>query len=128
MNLPRGILQWTDARDHASSNSPRWNLDALTTHHYNDAESQGRRAVDPTPEELQRAPKETKRPPSLRIATLNIIDARKSRLNAALRCMSQMNIDLGIFTETKLITDKYTKLCEGYQFVSTLADGKKGGV
>jgi exonuclease III len=66
--------------------------------------------------------------PSLKIATLNIMDARRTRLNAALRCMSQMNVDLGILTETKLSHDKYAKMAFGYAVVATKASATQGGV
>ena len=80
----------------------------------------------PTDKDLTRTNKT--RQPQLRIATLNIIDGRKNRLNAALRCMRQMNIDLGILTETKFNTDRYTKAAEGYKVVGTKAEDGKGGV
>ena len=47
----------------------------------------------------------------LKMATLNIQDGRRNRLNAALRCMKQMEIDLGVLTETKFQNDKFTKAC-----------------
>ena len=65
---------------------------------------------------------------SLRLATLNIIDGRRNRLNAALRCMKQMNVDIGLLTETKLSNDRYTKSAEGYRVEGTKADVGKGGV
>ena len=80
----------------------------------------------PTDKNLTRTNKTTK--PQLRIATLNIIDGRRNRLNAALRCMRGMNIDLGIITETKFNTDRYTKAAEGYKVVGTKAETGKGGV
>ena len=65
---------------------------------------------------------------SLRLATLNIIDGRRNRLNAALRCMKQMNVDIGLLTETKLSNDRYTKSAEGYRVEGTKADIGKGGI
>jgi Exonuclease III len=65
---------------------------------------------------------------SLTIATLNIINAGRSRLNAALRCMREMNVDLGILTETKLYHTKYSKACEGYVVKATVSERMKGGV
>ena len=70
-------------------------------------------------------------PPSesfLRLATLNITDARNARLNAAIRCMKEMRIDIGVLTETKLHHDRYTKSSDGYTVVATKADKSKGGV
>lgn len=65
---------------------------------------------------------------SLSIGTLNIINAGRSRLNAALRCMREMNMDLGILTETKLYHTKYSKSCEGYLVEATVSERMKGGV
>ena len=64
----------------------------------------------------------------MRLATLNITDARNARLNAALRCFNQMNIDVGILTETKLSGNRYTRCAEGYNVIATSVDEKKGGV
>ena len=66
--------------------------------------------------------------PSFRLATLNIMDGRRNRLNAAIRCMEQANIDVGLLTETKLSTDMYTKSAMGYTVSATKAVGMSGGV
>ena len=66
--------------------------------------------------------------PSFRLATLNITDGRKSRLNAAIRCMEQANVDVGLLTETKLSNDMYTKSAMGYTVSATKAVGMSGGV
>ena len=66
--------------------------------------------------------------PSLRLATLNITDARNARLNAAIRCMKEMRVDIGVLTETKLHHDRYTKSYDDYTVVATVADRRKGGV
>ena len=66
--------------------------------------------------------------PSFRLATLNITDGRKSRLNAAIRCMEQANVDVGLLTETKLSNDMYTKSAMGYTVSATKAVGMNGGV
>jgi len=50
-------------------------------------------------QEEERLPKEAPHP-CLRLMTLNIVDGRKNRLNAALRCCAQMNVDIGLLTET----------------------------
>ena len=65
--------------------------------------------------------------PLLHLATLNITDARNARLNAAIRCMKTMNIDVATLTETKLHHNKYTKSLDGYSVVATVADKRKGG-
>ena len=62
------------------------------------------------------------------LCLLNIMDGRKSRLNAAIRCMEQANIDVGLLTETKLSTDMYTKSTMGYTVSATKAVGMSGGV
>mmetsp|Transcript_5724 Transcript_5724/g.8521 ORF Transcript_5724/g.8521 Transcript_5724/m.8521 type:complete len:1130 (+) Transcript_5724:164-3553(+) len=64
----------------------------------------------------------------LRLLTLNIIDGRNSRLNQAIRCLKQMNVDIGILTETKLSNDMYTKSFLGYRVVATKMEGNTGGV
>ena len=65
---------------------------------------------------------------SLAIATLNIIDGRRWRLNAAVRCLAGMHIDLAVLTETKLSSDHYTKHCFGYNVIATESDVHSGGV
>lgn len=77
-------------------------------------------------EEEQR-PKEAPHP-CLRLMTLNIVDGRRNRLNAALRCCAQMNVDVGLLTETKFQNDKYTKGAEGYTVCGTNTTGNNGGV
>jgi len=50
-------------------------------------------------------------------------------LNMALRAMDQMNMDFGLFVETKLTHDKYTKDCCGYTVYATKAKSSfQGGV
>jgi len=66
--------------------------------------------------------------PSFHLATLKITDGRNSRLNAAIRCMEQANVDVGLLTETKLTTDKYTKSAMGYTVSATKVVGMNGGV
>jgi hypothetical protein len=66
--------------------------------------------------------------PTLKLGTLNIVDGRRNRLNAALRCMREMDVDIGLLTETKFATDKYTKYAEGYTVVGTQTNGRQGGV
>lgn len=66
--------------------------------------------------------------PTLKLGTLNIQDGRRNRLNAALRCMSLLEVDIGLLTETKFANDRYTKYAEGYTVVGTQTDGRQGGV
>ena len=65
---------------------------------------------------------------SLAIATLNIIDGRRWRLNAAVRFLAGMKIDLAVLTEMKLSSDHYTKHCFGYNVIATESDEHSGGV
>ena len=63
----------------------------------------------------------------LRMATFNIRDGRKSNLQIACRAMRGMNVDFGVFTETK-INGIYSKSADGYKVVATKARKGKGGV
>jgi hypothetical protein len=44
----------------------------------------------------------------IHLITLNIRNGTNSNLNVVLRAMHQMQIDLGILTETKIMNDMYT--------------------
>jgi len=82
----------------------------------------------PTGEEESIGSIPTETIPNFCLATLNITDGRRSRLNAAIRCMEQANVDVGLLTETKLRTDMYTKSAMGYTVLATKAVGMNGGV
>jgi len=63
------------------------------------------------------------------IATYNICSGRAGRLELALRAADQMNLDLGILTETKLTDGVYTRNSSGYQVTATDApSAHQGGV
>ena len=64
----------------------------------------------------------------LRLCSLNILDGRRNRLNAALRCIRQMNIDLAVFSETKFHNEYYTRCAEGYQVIGSQVGQETGGV
>lgn len=65
----------------------------------------------------------------LRCGTLNIISGGNSRLQQAIRCMRDMNMDFGILTETKLHNDFYAREADGYTINASKADSAhKGGV
>ena len=65
----------------------------------------------------------------LKLATLNIIDGRRNRLNAAIRCMSQMNVDIAVLTETKFHNNMFTKSFGGYTVDGTItSNGRTGGI
>lgn len=65
----------------------------------------------------------------LNICTYNIQHGGNARLEAAMRAIRQMNMDLGILTETKLVEGLHTTNCEGYEIISTKAKSQhQGGV
>ena len=65
----------------------------------------------------------------IRFGTYNIRNGRKGGLEAALRGMSQANMDLGILLETKLIYGVYTRGSAGYNVITTDAPSRhRGGV
>ena len=55
----------------------------------------------------------------IRFGTYNIRNGRDGGLKAALHGMSQANMDLGIFQETKLTDEIYTCGLAGYSVVAT---------
>ena len=65
----------------------------------------------------------------IRFGTYNIRNGRNRGLEAALRGMSQANMDLGILQETKLTDGIYTRGSAGYSFIATDAPSRhRGGV
>jgi hypothetical protein len=58
---------------------------------------------------------------SIRIATYNIRSGCEGRLEMALRVMNQMDVDIGILTETKLTDGIHMRQSSGYQVYTTLA-------
>ena len=65
----------------------------------------------------------------IKLATYNIRDGRNVRLEGALRAMKQMNVDLGILTETKFTDGVHTRFSSGYNVVATRARLRnQGGV
>ena len=66
---------------------------------------------------------------SIRFGTYNIRNGRNGGLEAALRGMSQANMDVGIFQETKLTDGIYTCGWTGYSVIATDAPSRHcGGV
>ena len=55
----------------------------------------------------------------IRFGTYNIRNGRNEGLESALRGVSQANMDLGIFQETKLIDGIYTRGSAMYSIVAT---------
>ena len=65
----------------------------------------------------------------IRFGTYNIINGRNGVLESALRGMSQANMNLGIFQETKVTDLIYTRMSAGYRVVTTEAPSQqRGGV
>ena len=55
----------------------------------------------------------------IRFGTYNICNGQNKGLEAALRGMSQDNMDLGILQETKLTDGIYTRGLAGYSVIAT---------
>ncbi len=65
----------------------------------------------------------------INICTFNIISGGNARLESAMRMMNQMNVDLGILTETKLVDGYHTRRTSGYDIITTEAKSQHiGGV
>ena len=60
----------------------------------------------------------------IRLGTYNIWNGRNGGLEAALRRMSQDNMDLGILKETKLTDGVYTRRAYGYSVIATDAPSR----
>ena len=58
--------------------------------------------------------------------TLNIQDGKNTRLNHALQCLSQMEVDIAMLTETKFMDEYYTQGFMGYKVVAMKAELHKG--
>jgi exonuclease III len=72
---------------------------------------------------------EKKKTKQIRIATYNIRNGRKGKLEGALRALEKMNIDIGILEETKITNDCYTKNCFGFEVIATEAESIfQGGI
>jgi endonuclease/exonuclease/phosphatase family metal-dependent hydrolase len=66
---------------------------------------------------------------NINIATYNIRDGQNSNLEAALRACQKMRIDVGILTETRLGTDRYTRSASGYTvFATQTTHFNQGGI
>ena len=63
----------------------------------------------------------------IRFGTYNIRNCQKGGLEAALRGMSQANMDLGILQETKLTDGIYTRRSAGYSVIATDAPSRHHG-
>ena len=65
----------------------------------------------------------------IRFSTYNIRNGRNGGLELEIRGISQANMDLGIFQETKVTDGTYTRGSEGYSVVATDALKRhRGGV
>ena len=63
----------------------------------------------------------------IRFGTYNIRNGRNGGLESALRGMTQANMDLGIFQETKFTEGIYTRASAGYSVVATDAPSRNRG-
>jgi hypothetical protein len=64
----------------------------------------------------------------INIATYNIRDGQNSNLEVALKACKKIRIDIGVLTETKLSTDRYTLSAYGYTvFASKTTHINQGG-
>ena len=77
-----------------------------------------------------RRPKDLQKTQAVRFCTYNIRSGRGNELAVALRAMEQMNMDFGVFQETKVTrNDLRTRFSSGYQLVCTdAAASNQGGV
>ena len=67
--------------------------------------------------------------PKLVIGTINIQYGGNVRIQTAARCLKQMNVDLALLTETKIVNELYTRGAEGYTITATKAKSiHQGGV
>ena len=68
-------------------------------------------------------------PSVLKIATFNVVSARRTRLNQAIRAMSLMSLDLVVLTETKLTRGLHATSFLNYSVAATdAASAHQGGV
>ena len=71
----------------------------------------------------------TKEEVPIRFSTYNISNGRNGGLESALQGMSQANMDLGIFHETKCTDGIYTRESSGYRVVAmNMPSRHRGGV
>ena len=63
----------------------------------------------------------------IRFGTYNIRNGRTGGLESALQGMTQANMDLGIFQETKCTEGIYTRASAGYSVVATDAPSRNRG-
>ena len=65
----------------------------------------------------------------MRVGTLNIRNGRAGNLEAALRGLEILGIDIVVITETKFDNEKYPRLASGYEIYATKApSNRRGGV
>ena len=66
---------------------------------------------------------------SFSVATYNVRCGRNAGLESALRAMAATEVDLGIFTETKITDSVYTRYSSGYNVTATNAvSASQGGI
>ena len=71
----------------------------------------------------------TERSGNFRVGTYNIRSGRAGGMESALRAMDACGVDLGIFQETKLTDEYYTRNSSGYKVLATkAASAWSGGI
>ena len=71
----------------------------------------------------------TERSGTFKVATYNVRSGRNGGLESALRAMDACGVDLGLFQETKLTNDVYTRNSSGYSVLASNAvSAWSGGV
>jgi hypothetical protein len=74
-------------------------------------------------------PSRTEGSGSVTLASFNIQSGRTGGLEAALRAMDQLGVDIGFLTETKLTGGIYTQHSSGYDvLVSNATSSSSGGI
>ena len=78
---------------------------------------------------LKRSKVPTEEEVPIKFGTYNIRNGRNGGLEAALRGMEQVNLDMGILQETKITDGVYTRASAGYRVVATDAPSRhRGGI
>jgi exonuclease III len=79
--------------------------------------------------EANEPPSRTEGSGTFRLATYNVRSGRNGGLESALRAMDSLGVDIGLFQETKLTGDIYTRFSSGYSVIASNAPSAwSGGV
>ena len=69
--------------------------------------------------EANEPPSRTEGSGTFRLATYNVRSGRNGGLESALRAMDSLGVDIGLFQETKLTGDIYTRFSSGYSVIAS---------